>query len=130
MREADGGPRPGRLPVGTHVVLGTFAVSGVVHLVRPQVYEPLVPRALPGPRALVLASGAAELACAYGLATRRRWAPEASAALLVGVWPGNWTMALAWHRSSRRGRAAKAMAWARLPLQIPLVVWALRSPTS
>lgn len=118
------------LPAGTWVVLGAFAISGTVHLVRPQVFEPLVPRILPAPRATVLVSGVAELACALGLASRQPWAPGASAALLLGVWPGNWTMALAWQRSPRRGRPAKALAWARLPVQVPLVIWALRSPTS
>ena len=58
--------------VGLAVVLAT---SGVVHLVRPEVYEGIVPRALPHHRALVYASGVAELLCAAGLllpATRGR----------------------------------------------------------
>lgn len=118
------------LPLGTRVVAGAFLTSGVVHLVRPQVFDPLVPRRLPYRRALVIGSGVAEIVCAAGLLTRRSWAPAASAALLVAVWPGNWTMAVAWQRSDRTHPVAKAVAWARLPLQVPLVFAAWRSPTS
>ena len=31
------------LPLGTKAVAGAFAASGVVHMVRPQVFEPLIP---------------------------------------------------------------------------------------
>jgi uncharacterized membrane protein len=44
-----------------------FAISGSLHLIRPQVFETMVPRQLPARRGLVYASGAAELACAAGL---------------------------------------------------------------
>ena len=116
------------LPWATKGVVAAFAASGVVHMVRPQVFEPLIPAALPAPRGLVYASGAAELVCAAGLIARRAWAPSASAALLVAVWPGNWTMALTWQRSSKVPPRAKVLAWARLPLQVPLILAALRSP--
>ena len=117
------------LPLGTRVVAGAFLTSGVVHLVRPKTFDPLVPRTLPARRAIVVGSGVAELVCGVGLLTRQRWAPAASAALLVAVWPGNVAMALAWQRSPRVPAPMKAAAWARLPLQIPLVRWAWRAPT-
>ena len=44
-----------------------FIASGTTHLVRPQVFEPIVPRALPARRELVYVSGVAELVCAAGL---------------------------------------------------------------
>lgn len=119
---------PETLPWATKGIIAAFAASGVVHLVRPQVFEPLIPAALPAPRALVYGSGAAELACAAGLATRQPWAPVASAALLIAVWPGNWTMALDWQRSPGVHPVAKAAAWLRLPLQLPLIRAAWRSP--
>ena len=34
------------LPLGTKLLAGSFLVSGVVHLVRPQVFEPLIPPGL------------------------------------------------------------------------------------
>ena len=48
-----------------------FIASGTTHLVRPQVFEPIVPRALPARRELVYASGVAELVCAAGLLAPR-----------------------------------------------------------
>jgi uncharacterized membrane protein len=117
------------LPVGTKIVAGAFGVSGVIHLVRPQVFEPLVPRRLPARRQIVYASGVAELASAIGLVTQQPWAPATSAALLLAVWPGNWTMALAYQRSERVGALAKVAVWVRIPVQVPLIVAAWRSPT-
>lgn len=116
---------------GARVVAAAFLVSGAIHLARPRVFEPAVPRALPRPRDLVLVSGVAELACAAGLLVpaTRRFAGAASTALLVGVFPANVQMAvdgvggLARHRS--RARAVRAaVTIARLPLQWPLIRWA------
>lgn len=110
-------------------VAAAFLASGVTHLVRPSVFTPLVPRALPRPTELVYASGAAELACAAGLARGDRWAGPASAALLVAVLPGNVQMALDATAAARRRRTPKRVAfavgcWVRVPLQAPLV-WAV-----
>jgi uncharacterized membrane protein len=119
----------GSLPIGTKIVAGAFLASGIVHLVRPQTFEPLVPRALPAGREIVFGSGVVEIACAAGLLTRQPWAPLASSALLLAVWPGNVTMAVTWQRSGKVSVPMKAVAWARLPLQLPLIRWAWRSPT-
>ena len=112
---------------GTAGLAALFTASGVVHLVRPGVFEPLVPRWLPGRREIVLGSGVAELACAAGLLLPRTrpLAGWASAALLVGVFPGNVQMALDAQR--RRSTARKVGTVARLPLQVPLVRAALRA---
>lgn len=116
------------LPVGTKVVAGAFAVSGVAHLIHPEVFEPLMPDFVPGHRTMIYASGAVELACLAGLVTRRSWAPMATTATLAAIWAGNWTMAFRWQRSSRRTPVQKAMGWARVPLQLPLMYWAWNSP--
>lgn len=104
-----------------------FAASGVVHLARPQAYEPLMPSWVPAHREVILGSGVAELACAAGLAlpATRRLAGWASAALLVGVYPGNVKMAVDAARSDNP--AFKAAAFARLPLQLPMIRAALRA---
>lgn len=113
------------------LVAAAFLVSGVIHLVRPAVFEPLIPPVLPRPRGIVYASGAAELICGAGLLTRAPWAGRASAALLVGVWPGNLQMALDATRAMRRGGGRPrdvtmaALAWARMPLQVPMIRSAL-----
>lgn len=122
---------PAPLRRGAQAVVVAFAVSGTVHLVRPQVFEPIVPRVLPGARRVVLWSGVAELACAAGmlLPRTRRAAGPASAALLVAVLPANVQMAVDSVAAARRrpGRARLVRAGvtvARLPLQWPLVRWA------
>ena len=104
-----------------------FGVSGVVHLVRPAFYEPLMPSWVPAHREVILASGVAELACAAGLAVpaTRRAAGLASALLLVGVFPGNVKMAV--DAAGTRNTGFKVAAFARLPLQLPMIRAALRA---
>jgi uncharacterized membrane protein len=123
----------GRTPLttGARIVAGAFAVSGAVHLVRPEVFTPIVPRRLPAPRLLVLVSGVAELACAVGMLVpwSRRPAGAAAAVLLVAVFPANVQMALDAHHAAveqptSQHRIRRLVSLARLPLQIPLIRWA------
>ncbi|WP_154793136.1 DoxX family protein [Occultella kanbiaonis] len=106
-----------------------FTVTGVAHLVRPRTFDAIVPRMLPGPaRAWTIGSGLIELALAGAVWNRRtrRAAGLASAAFLVAVFPANVrTVRLVRGRSAR----ARAIAWARLPMQVPLVILALRAAT-
>lgn len=109
---------------GQQLVAGAFLTSGIVHLVRPQVFEPLIPPMLGPPRPWVVGSGVAELVCAGGLLTGQRWAPAATTATLAVVLVGNVQMAVDVQRSRRPGWQ-KVAAWARVPLQIPMMraVW-------
>lgn len=101
-----------------------FAASSLVHLIRPKVFEPLIPKWLAHPRLVAYASGAAELICAGGLATRARWSRSASVLLLGAVFPGNIQMALnAAHEGGGHLTRAELLAFGRLPLQVPLI-WA------
>jgi uncharacterized membrane protein len=103
------------------LLVGAFVASGAVHLAKPEVYEPLMPAWVPAHREVIIGSGVAELACAAGMAlpATRRLAGWASAALLLVVWPGNLKMALDSNRSS--STALKAVAWGRMPLQVPMI---------
>ncbi|WP_420114022.1 MauE/DoxX family redox-associated membrane protein [Pseudactinotalea sp.] len=122
------------------LVVVPFAISGAVHLARPQVFEPIIPTALrPWSRPLVLASGLAELACAAGLLHPRTRvaAGTASAALLLAVWPANVQMSIDLGRRARRRRdtrsvAAFAVSLLRLPVQVPLIraAWRARSSSA
>ncbi|GAA3840287.1 MauE/DoxX family redox-associated membrane protein [Streptomyces phyllanthi] len=106
------------------LLAGLLATAGVGHFVAPRPFAATVPRSLPGsPRAWTYASGAAELALAAGLAVprTRRASARAAAAFFVGVFPANVKMAVDWRHRSAPLRTA---AFARLPLQIPLVLWA------
>lgn len=118
-----------QLPTGTKALVAAFATSGAAHLAKPEWFGPLVPPALGDPKPWVIGSGLAELTCAGGLASKRSWAPAATAATLAVIWVGNGYMAVDWQRSRRPGWM-KAVAWARLPLQVPMIVAALRSPRS
>ena len=103
-----------------------FAVSGVVHLVRPSVYEALIPPSFPAPGAIIVISGIAELVCAVGLVRRARWAGPASAGLLVAVFPGNVWFALSTTADPTAPSVLVAGSWLRLPLQVPLIWMALQ----
>ena len=109
------------LPWDAKVLVGILGVSGTLHLVRPETYEPLMPELVPAHRPVIYGSGVAELLCAAGLLhpRTRRLAGHASAALLVVVFPGNLKMA----DDARRSRSTrfKQIAYARLPLQVPMV---------
>jgi uncharacterized membrane protein len=122
MPAADGGAR--LRSASPYLLGGLLTVTGALHFIAPRPYAAIVPRWLPAPTGLVYASGVAELLCAAGLAiprTRRR-AGWAAAALFVVVFPANVQMALS---SAGRSDAYQVGVWARLPLQVPLVAWAV-----
>lgn len=130
-------PTTQQVPPLTKDIVGLaalFLTSGTTHLVKPGVFEPLVPRALPRRREIVYVSGVAELACAAGLLhpRTRRYAGWASAALLLGILPGNVQMSVSYGKRAGRGgttgaKAAFAGTLARLPLQWPLIRTALKA---
>lgn len=100
--------------------------AGVTHFVVPRFYDAIVPPALPGSaRAWTIGSGVAELAVAAAVANRptRRLGATTAFVLFLAVFPANVYMALDWHDEPA---ARRAVAWARLPLQVPLLVWAWR----
>ncbi|USX49110.1 hypothetical protein [Lentzea sp. HUAS12] len=101
-----------------------LGLAGATHFARPKYYDAIVPRALPGtPRQWTYASGVAELAVAAAVATpkTRRLGGLAAVALFAAVFPANVKMALDFRDKSPK---ARAIAYGRLPLQIPLVAWA------
>ncbi|MFR9801855.1 hypothetical protein ACL02T_06045 [Pseudonocardia sp. RS010] len=104
-------------------LLGTTAVA---HAVVPRYLDAIVPAALPGTRRFwTSVSGVAEgaVAAAVALPRTRRIGGYAAAALFVAVFPATVQMARDW---SDRSPAPRAVAYGRLPLQAPLVLWALR----
>jgi len=100
-----------------------YVVAGVGHFVATRVYEGIMPAYLPAHHALVLVSGAVEIAGGVGLLiTRTRRATAwGIIALLVCVMPANVWMVQ--HSELYRGIPVWAL-WARLPLQGVLVWWA------
>lgn len=103
-----------------------LTTTGALHFLAPKPFDSIVPRRLPGsPRTWTYVSGAAELAVAAALVhpRTRRLGGLAAAGLFAAVFPANVKMAVDWRHASP---ARRAIAYGRLPLQIPLVVWAGR----
>lgn len=105
----------------TKTLAAGFLASGVVHLVKPEVYEPIMPDWVPRHREVILGSGVAEIVLAAGLVlpSTRRLAGWGSLALLLGVYPANIKMAVDSTRTSNTG--LKVGAFARLPMQWPMI---------
>jgi uncharacterized membrane protein len=105
---------------------GALGVMGVLHFAVPKPFDGLIPRSLPGSRrAWTYGSGVAELTVAAAVAAprTRRLGGLAAALLFLGVFPGNVKMAV---DASSAPLPQRAIAWARLPLQWPLITWALK----
>jgi len=103
-----------------------FTAAGMLHFLRPQMYEEIVPDALPAHHEIVLASGAAEIAGAVLVVfpRTRRLGGLWLMATLVAVFPANVNMAL---NPDRYDSLAPALLWARLPLQGLLIWWVWRA---
>ncbi len=99
---------------------------GVGHFLAPKPFDTIVPAELPGrPRFYTYASGVAEVAVgAMLLAPRtRRTGALVATALFLAVFPANINMVRLWWNKPLPMRIA---ALTRLPLQVPMVVAALR----
>ncbi|MFE0699676.1 hypothetical protein [Streptomyces sp. NPDC058872] len=109
------------------LLAGLLATAGAAHFVAPKQFDTIVPESLPGSaRAWTAASGAVELALAAGLAlpATRRTSARAAALFFAAVFPANVKMAYDWRD---RPAPARAAAYARLPLQVPLILWARKA---
>ena len=104
---------------------GLFLVAGSVHFIAPAAYLRIMPPYLPWPSALIAVSGAAEMLGGLGVLLRptRRAAAWGLVALLIAVWPANIYMAVA-HLPAPGVMGESWAQWVRIPLQVPLIVWA------
>jgi uncharacterized membrane protein len=111
--------RSWRARVPVLVLSAVFLVAGAFHFVFTDAYAGIVPPWLPHPRALVLLSGACEVAGGLGLLhpRTRRAAAWGLVLLLLAVWPANFQMLF-----DARSPAAQALLLLRLPFQ-PLLMW-------
>lgn len=99
---------------------------GVLHFARPEPFVRIVPDWLPAPLALVLVSGAAEIALGLGLLVprTRRLASLGLLALYVAVFPANLHMAVHGIQLEPGGTMPAWAMWARLPFQVVFMAWA------
>ena len=104
--------------------------AGVMHFVKPDFFDPIVPDWMPGEaRTTTYASGVAEIASALLVASPRTRRAGAWLCLLtfIGVYPANIQAALDGGTPGQEGFAGSpAAAWLRLPMQIPMILWARR----
>ncbi|MCW2831749.1 MAG: hypothetical protein JWP31_2441 [Aeromicrobium sp.] len=111
------------------ILAGAFVGMGILHFVKPEPFEKMVPRPLPGKKELVYGSGVAEIAAGALMInpSTRRLGGLGAAALLVAVFPANVQMAADALRSPKARRAQKAAMIVRLPLQVPMIRIALKA---
>lgn len=99
--------------------------AGIMHFVNPEFFDAIVPPALPGSERLATyLSGVAEVAVGIGIIVQRtrRVALWGAAVLFVAVYPANLYMAWDWRD---RELSERLVAYIRLPLQIPLIWYAV-----
>lgn len=118
---------PTRRTVSRLGLAAFMVLAGTAHFLRPAFYDRMVPEVLGDPRLWTVASGLAEITGGVLLAVprTRRVGGWFIAALLVVVLPGNVKVALDGGLRGAGWYADPAVAWLRLPIQIPLIAWAL-----
>ena len=116
-----------KIEIGRLMFAAIFVISGLSHFLFPEPFTRIVPPFLPWPKLLVWVSGGAEILGGVGLLARRcrRAAAYGLFVLLLAVFPANIYMAVA-HIPFPGWLGKSWLQWLRLPLQIPLVFWALR----
>jgi uncharacterized membrane protein len=119
---------PPKISIARWLLAALFVIAGAMHFILPAAYERILPPFLPqlflSHRFAVIAlTGVAEIAGGLGLLWEptRRAAAISLALLLIAVFPANLWMAT----SNTQSGVAQWALWLRLPLQLPLIWWAL-----
>jgi uncharacterized membrane protein len=109
-----------RGPVGVF-----FLFAGLMHFLRTDLYQAIVPDYLPAHRELVYASGVAEMAGGAAVLSERTARPGGwwLIATLIAVFPANLHMAL---HPDRYRNIPEPLLWARLPFQGVFIAWVWR----
>jgi uncharacterized membrane protein len=104
---------------------GFLSLMGVLHFAVPKQFDSIIPTWMPGrPRTWTYLSGAAELTSGLLLAnpSTKHAGGALGAATLVAVYPANIQMAL-----DHKPRTPFGVGlWLRLPMQFPMIGWALK----
>lgn len=111
------------------VLAGILGGAGVLHVVNPNLFDPIVPDWMPGsPRTTTYLSGVVELAAA-GLVLNprtRRVGGWFAFLTFLGVWPANIQSALdGGMAAAPLPMDSAAVAWIRVPFQLPML-WLAR----
>lgn len=116
------------MTAGAVILSSIFILGGGLHLVRPEMYRPVMPGWLPGHDAMILISGVAEILGGVGLLVRRtrRAAAMGLILLLIAVFPANVEM-LRVYQARGVPWWGETLLWIRLPLQAVLIWWTWRA---
>ena len=103
-----------------------FILAGLMHFLRPRMYERIMPPYVPAHRELVYASGVAEITGGVALLSNdarvRRAGGWWTVATMAAVIPANVHMAL---NPGDYAQIPKPALYARLPVQALFIAWAL-----
>ncbi|GAE92274.1 hypothetical protein JCM21714_1262 [Gracilibacillus boraciitolerans JCM 21714] len=102
--------------------------AGILHFVHEQSFRRIVPKLLPFRRAIVLVTGVFEIVFSVMLWVKKgqHITEKLLAYFMVAVFPANIYMAVRKISFQPGKQISPWILWLRLPLQIPLIVGALR----
>ena len=111
------------LPWHLYLMASIYVLAGIVHFIKPRIYERIMPRYLPAHRTLVYLSGAAEILLGIGLFfSETRTLSLYSIILMLIVF-----LLVHFYMLSSKKAGAGIPQWAlllRIPLQFFLMYWA------
>lgn len=129
-RDASSGTEPADVRRIRRGLAGFLTFMTALHVLRPELFLSMIPRWVPGDRETVhdLATAAEGLSAALLWSRRtRRPGGALAAATFIAVFPANVDAAVqGGYRGLPGWLGGRAAAVARLPLQLPLVWWAIR----
>lgn len=109
-------------PLALYVMVVLYAFAGVMHFLKPKMYERIIPPIFKNKKLINWLSGAAEIILAVGLLTPyRALASWGLIVLLITVFPANI------YHLQQKGAGMNVPIWGlwlRLPLQFVLIWWA------
>jgi uncharacterized membrane protein len=112
--------------VSLYILGFTFVAAGTIHFLFPEGYRKIMPPYLPWHDALIYISGAFEIL--FGimvlLPQTRKWGAYGLILLLIAVFPANIYMAQTGGATVGDAAYLPIIAWARLPLQLVMILWA------
>ncbi len=111
--------------ISLYLMAALYIGAGIMHFIKPPMYERIMPPYLPWHSTLVLLSGICEVLLGVLLLfpSTRRVAAWGIIALLVAVFPANIQMAINYYQQQH---ALLWIALLRLPLQLVLIRWAYK----
>lgn len=107
-----------------YIMALAYILAGINHFWHPALYLKIIPHVLPMHNAVNIISGIAEIVIGILLFPKatRNFAAWSLVVLLIVIFPANIQMAVDY---TRENHPQKWISYLRLPLQIPLIWWAL-----